>query len=125
MLSKMKISTFFVLSALILFSCEQDDFGPAQIRIMNSSNIDFDEVIVNIAGTDHNYSELNAGEVSDYITFEKAYRYAYIEVSGGDQDFILQPVDYVGEKPLSEGKYTYDLDLLDGQSLTLALIKDE
>ena len=121
----MKKLIFLITSVFILSSCEQDDFGPAQIRVMNSSDTDFAEVIVNIAGTDHNYSELNSGEVSDYITFEKAYRYAYIEVSTGDQDFVLQPVDYVGETPLSEGKYTYDLDLLDGQSLTLTLIKDK
>jgi hypothetical protein len=73
------------------------------------------------------YIDLNAGDVSEYKTFEKAYRYAYIELIVEGEIYRLQPNDYVGETPLAIGNYTYELNFdFQGQygSLTISLVKD-
>ena len=51
-----------------------------------------------------------------------AYRYAYVEASAGQDQFVLQPIDYTGEKLLESGRYSYALDLVNGE-LTLALVE--
>ena len=86
-------------------------YGPLEIRVQNASEVSFDKVLVDFSGQTESYGEVPAGEASAYRTVEKAYRYAYVEVHYADTTAILQPVDYVGERPLREGKYTYQLTL--------------
>ena len=49
-----------------------------------------------------------------------------LEIDGNT--YTIQPVDYVGETPLENGKYTYQLDANDAterfEKLSLRLIED-
>jgi hypothetical protein len=57
---------------------------------------------------------------------EKAYRIASTWVVTGSDTVRLQVIDFVGEKPLNPGRYTYVLGFFEGNptGLTLNLTKD-
>lgn len=94
-----------------------------EIRVRNASTIDFDSVVV---GPVRDYGAIAAGGVSDYRTFDVAYRYAYVRVVTAGETYQIMPIDYVGEEELEGGKYTYELNLTDGhpRSLTLRFVED-
>lgn len=100
-----------LLFFILLLSCSSDDqlSGDVEIRIKNTSLIDFNDVLVNTK----EFGDIDAGEFSSYQPFELAYRYDYIELKSDGETYILQPIDFVGETPLSPGQYTYQLDILD------------
>ena len=105
-----------------------DDEGAVEIRINNNSNFDFSDVIVDTGGGRHSFCSVNAGESSFYRSFQKAYRYAFVELTIDGTVFTLQPIDYVGETLLRNGKYTYVLDASDQvdrfSRLTISLQED-
>lgn len=114
----MRISSLFVLVLVASFlSCEKEQEDQVnkgiQIRIENTSQFTYQEILVKI-DEDHHYGTLASGEKSAYQTFTKAYRYAYVRLKIGDKSYVLQPIDYVGEKDLKAGKYTYQIVAHDG-----------
>ncbi len=100
----------------------EDTNGPVEINIQNNSAVVFDHVVVTFPSQTEDYGAVDSGGESPYRTVERAYRYAYIEAHAGDETHILQPIDYVGETLLETGRYTYALDLVDGE-LTLEMIE--
>ena len=117
-----------LILAVTLISCSSDDEnGEINIRLSNISNYHYENVVVNTSTGRVNYDDLNPGEVSDYKSFEMAYRYAFVELSIDGEVFTLQPIDYVGEKPLEAGNYTYEIEANDSQDqfkLTLTLVEE-
>ena len=118
-----------LILAVILISCSSDDEnGEINIRLSNVSNHHYENVVVNTSTGRVNYEDLNPGEVSDYKSFEIAYRYAFIELSIDGEVFTLQPIDYVGEKRLEPGNYTYEVGVNDSpdqpSTLTLTLAEE-
>lgn len=97
-----------LLASMVLYSaCNNED---VQIRIDNQTGSDFVSVLVNSNGNENTYGSLPDGEQSEYKVYPQAYRYGYVEaITTTDDTLIVQPIDYVGESPLDEGKYTYKL----------------
>ena len=94
-----------------------------EIRIKNRSNINFDRVLVHFPGPrEVDYGPVPKGSVTAFEPVTQAYRYAGVSVKAGTQQLSLQPTDYMGEKELSPGQYTYLLDI-DNGSLTLQLVQ--
>ena len=87
--------------------------GPIELRIENVSAYDFNDVLVDTGGGQHEYCDVLSGAKSEYKRFESAYRYAFVEVMIDGSIFTLQPIDYVGESLLDDGKYTYVIDAND------------
>ena len=121
----------YALIVLITLSCDESQqdaslLGPANIRVQNISLFDFDEVEVAAPGGVANYGSVAVQETSDYQSFTEAYRYAAIRVTIDDKDFVLQPIDYVGESPLGAGNFTYIIDVPDyeGSGITPILAVD-
>lgn len=129
---------FFVMSLIIvtvisckknsLKKCEehtkspcQEDANKTNIRIKNNSKYDFCNVIIDPSGKLTNYGIVKSGENSCYNYFDSAFQYAYVKLYIGDNEFILQPIDYVGEQPLGVGKFTYSIDVSDFNNKTLTL----
>ncbi|MGB5379031.1 hypothetical protein, partial [Muriicola sp.] len=54
---------------------------------------------------------LDPDTYSEYKEFETAYAYAYIQITAGEEVYVLQPIDFVGEEILPIGLYTYELDI--------------
>lgn len=75
-----------------------------------------------------NFENLKSGQKTDYKIFQKAYRYAFVELEIDGETYTLQPIDYVGDSPLKNGLYTYQIDANDSQEqygrLSLILVKE-
>lgn len=97
---------------------------PLMIRIHNNSGRDFEHVTVRFPSQTEEYGPLAAGSSSPYHTVGEAYRYAYVKATSGENEFVLQPIDYVGESLLVPGDYTYVLELA-GRQLLLSLVSGD
>jgi hypothetical protein len=128
----MKKFLFMISAVVLLTGCaKNNDLTESEgirIRIENISQYDFRNVMVNPLNEETSFGNINAGGKSGYEVFLTAYRYAYVRVEINNNIYTLQPIDYVGEKKLSKGKYTYQIGVASIQdqhgSLTLALKKD-
>lgn len=94
----------------------------------NISQYDFQNIIVNTTTGNTYFGDLNSGQKTEYKVFEKAYSYAFVELEIDGKTYTLQPTDYVGETPLENGNYTYQIDANDSQEqygkLSLTLIEE-
>ena len=107
---------FLAFSITLLSGCLKDNAndiskGEVNIRIENNSIFDFQLIEVNTSGGENFYGNLTSGQVSDYKSYEKAFRYASIEMTIKGEKATLQPFDYVGETPLTSGNHTYSMDV--------------
>ena len=101
------------LAALLVFTgCRVQDEdppsvppGPSDIRILNSTGWYIDSVQVG----NRMYRSLDTGAYSECQSFETAYRYDYIKLYAIAAEYVLQPIDYVGETFIGRGKFTYEL----------------
>lgn len=101
---------------------ELEGDGPVYLQVENISNKKFEYIRVITPGGDHEFGSLRKGEASVYKSYTLAYRYGYVEAVVGNDTLILQPIDYVGETPLEDGKHTYALDVNgSGNSKSLSL----
>ncbi len=125
------VSLFFLpifVGITLSLACEKETLsvgeGDVLIRIENNSSYRFKDIFVRGIIGENNYGNLSAGRTSDYKAFTEIYRYAYIKLSINGREYILQPIDFVGETPLADGKYTYQISVADinsewGLNLTL------
>lgn len=121
-----------ILILLVLglsISCESFLNGDqVQIRIQNISDFEYSDVKVNTSGGENIYGTIAPKSHSAYMTFDLAYRYAFVELKIASDTFTLQPIDYVGEDPLKSGKYTYAVDATEEggkyERLSLVLFED-
>jgi hypothetical protein len=126
----MKNSLIILALFTLLFSCTEAEIDPSavNIRLANTSNFDYKNIVINTTTGNVRFGDLNSGKSSEYKAFEMAYRYAYVELEINGNILKLQPFDYVGETPLENGKYTYEIytDSPDQEygSLSITLIKD-
>lgn len=124
-----KIIILFV-TIVTLFSCSKDNVNnEVKIRLSNVSQYDFKNIIVNTTTGYVNFLDLESGQKSEYKDFDKAYRYAFVELEIDGETYTLQPIDYVGETLLENGNYTYQIDANDTindqySKLSLKLIED-
>ncbi|MFK8046712.1 MAG: hypothetical protein AB8B72_14530 [Crocinitomicaceae bacterium] len=141
----MKQLSIFSFSAIVLLiltfpSCNKDslrgceehsktlcneDANKTNIRIVNASKYDMCNVVINPSGGESNYGIIEAGMGTCYRTFDLAYSYAYVSLQIGDETFIFQPIDYINEVKLGNGKFTYTLNVLDFNSRTLSIEASE
>lgn len=118
-------NSVILLCTILLFAVgctDNDDKDGINIRIKNNSSVTFDKVQVGSAESIH--SNISAGDFSAYLTYEIAYNYAYIEAKSGDETYVLQPIDFVGETPLEIGFYTYELSLTEERDISLNFVVD-
>lgn len=123
----------FILTILYTFTgCtdpdRDEDLLGVSIRISNISEYDFKNIVVDTSTGIRAFEDIDSGEATNYQVFELAYRYAYIELEIDGETFTIQPIDYVGEAPLANRLYTYQLDANDSQEqygrLSLTLVED-
>lgn len=111
---------------LSLVSCEKGASGLTNIRVHNASDYDFNNVEIN-TGHDPtvNFGDILSAATTTYKPFTVAYRYAYVRLFIDDKEFIIQPIDYVGETPLGAGNFTYVLDVVDFEKKNLSITAKE
>tara|TARA_B110000503_G_C6773963_1_gene260523 strand:- start:18 stop:443 length:426 start_codon:yes stop_codon:yes gene_type:complete len=92
--------------------CNEDP-TKINISIRNVSDYDFCNVILNPSLGNRNYGIIEKGQSTCHRSFDLAYDYAYVQLFIGDKEFILQPIDYVGEQSLNIGNHTYSINVTD------------
>ena len=121
-----------ILTIATFVSCSSDYNkevpSELKIRLSNISQFDFQNIVVNTSTGNVEFEDINAGQSTEYKIFKTAYRYAFVELVIDEKIYTLQPLDYVGETPLKNGKYTYQINANDSQSqhgkLSLILIEE-
>ena len=113
------ISVLIFITGFGLISCDIFGENSTLIRVHNASEYDFLRVEVNTYDEPKNYGTIKSDEKSRYKTFEVAYRYAYVRLFVDENEFIIQPIDFVGETPLGSGKFTYVLEVIDFENRIL------
>jgi len=99
-----------LLSAVLLLGCGA--FGPdepVEVRVRNATAVTFDEGVLYLPGDSILFPGLKPGEATPYREVEKAYRIATNRVVSGTDTARLQVIDFVGERPLRPGRYTFVL----------------
>ena len=98
------------------------------IRLTNVSQYDFKNIIINTSTGNTSFEDIDSGQSTDYQVFDLAYRYAFVELEIDGETFTFQPIDYVGETPLENRLYTYQIDADNSQSqygrISLVLVED-
>lgn len=120
----MEIKSFVILSFLVLtmLSCSDvvNQETEINIRVYNASGHQMNSIILN--GLE--YGNLEPGEMSGYQKHELAYEIASVSLYVEDSNIQIIPFDYVGEKPLRPGKYTWKLELDADQNLLYEIKED-
>jgi len=95
-----------------------------EIRVRNESALDFERVQVRFPETGEiDYGAVPRGGSSSFRDTALAYRYAPVVVKTRARQFVFQPIDYVGERTLDAGRYTYALGV-EGGVLTIKLERE-
>jgi hypothetical protein len=100
-----------------------------EIRIANHSSVPLENVRVRFPSQTEEYGTIPSQGVTEYRVIGRAYRYALIKATVSGEEVVIQPIDFVGEKELRAGKYTYVLTINNKSTsrynrLKLALRKD-
>jgi Flp pilus assembly protein TadG len=127
----MKRFLILIIAITAMISCSKDSSdNPSglKIRLSNSSQYNFKDIVINTTTGDVNFGNLNSGEKTEYKEFNKAYRYAFVKLEIDGKTYTIQPIDYVGESTLKDGSYTYQIDVNNTQdqytNLSLTLIEE-
>ena len=104
---------------MVSLSCtdRDDEVEEVNIRVRNVSELIFD--MVQVGEADKVHENVSPDSFTDYLQYEEAYSYAYIEIQSGTETYVLQPIDFVGETPLPKGLYTYELNITTDGEVTL------
>ncbi|MCK0191322.1 hypothetical protein [Arenibacter sp. F20364] len=113
---------FLIVTLFIGCSDRDDDLEGANIRIKNESSLTFDTVQVGSEETVH--ENIGPDGYSGYLEYETAYSYAYINIEVGGENYVFQPIDFVGETPLENGFYTYGLSISEEGDVILNFVVD-
>lgn len=107
----MKNSLIIIALITLLFSCSKTEINPSaiNIRLANTSIYDYKNIIINTTTGDVNFGDLKSLNSTGYKVFDTAYRYAYVKLEVNGKTLRIQPIDYVGETPLKNGNYTYEI----------------
>lgn len=121
------LRSFLLFVALIIGGCglanSVENGGAVLLRVTNVSETDFESVFVSFPQGDADFGEVAAGEITSYHELPGAYHYGYVEVVAEGDTLRMMPIDYVGEKPLEGGRYTFVLDI-EGQNLDLEFVRN-
>ena len=104
---------FFIVGC----SDRDDNITAVNIRIQNVSDVSFSSVRVGAADMIH--ENVAPTDFSEYLEYEEAFEYAFIEIMAEGETYVLQPIDFVGETSLAPGFYTYKLDISESGNVVL------
>ncbi|MET0571222.1 MAG: hypothetical protein ABWZ79_07325 [Pedobacter agri] len=124
-------ASLLLLSLTIIIACSKEKItgqtGP-EIRLSNSSQQNLKNIMVNTGMGEVSFGDLEAGKKTDYKKFTKAYSYAFVKLEINGKTYTIQPIDYVGETPLKDGRYAYQISVNGNQgqysNLGLKLIEE-
>jgi hypothetical protein len=108
-MEKTFVTFLILLSAFACVNHDEPTHTGVKIRITNTSDFDYTDVYVNTSGGEFNFGNVMSKESTAYHEFESAYRYAYVTLRINNNECRYAPIDYVGERHLSPGNYSYNV----------------
>lgn len=115
-----KFWSITIVILLAVVSCKEPD-PLSGLRVKNNSQYDFSSVSIKSPGGDVEYSALTSGAYSAYKEVDYTHSYAYVKVIIDGNEFIIQPIDYVGEPKYENCLCTFELDVTDYANRVLSL----
>lgn len=112
-MKRIALIALVAVAVTALVSCgafDPDTSSAVLVRVENTSATDFSSVSVSFPGAAAEFGYVHSGEMSEYQEVETAYRYGAFAVEIEDMVLRTLPIDYVGEKPLEHGRYTFSLN---------------
>ena len=107
---------------MIMVSCEKPNRtpeGPTDVRIKNLTDQAFTDVNVDTGGGNHNYGDIEAGGITDYFRFDKAYPDAEITAIINDEIYTSGEQDYTYAIYIGPDKITYEVYILNPEQRIL------
>lgn len=115
--------------AVVVFSaCGNPTYSGdgTQIRLRNTSPFDITSVTFRPGEPKLEFARIDAGQVTAYVPVASAYRYGYLDVTVQGQRRVIQPIDYVGENVIGQGRFTYVITIEPGTlDPGMTLVKDD
>lgn len=87
--------------------------GDVLVRLENASPVAFDRATLYTSEGPQTTLDVGPGQATPYVTVTTAFRIATTEVEIDTDTLRLQVIDFVGEEPLSAGRYTYVISVVD------------
>lgn len=117
---------FLTLLSFVLLTtnCNKEEetiAGRANLRIENLSTYDYQDVYINSNGVEHNFGDVAAGRKTSFTDFERIYMKAEVRLLINGDTFRFDPIDYVGQVNLLDGKFIYQIDVVDFDNKVLSL----
>lgn len=117
-------SRWIAFVVLPLLSCSSITGGDSVlVRFRNASNWHITNLTFAPPDPALSVPRLDPGEQSAYMIGDGAYSYGALHLLADGVARSLQPIDFVGEVPLSAGHYTYAITA-SGDNVILELTKD-
>jgi hypothetical protein len=98
-----------VLAAIILAAGCKQSSTTVQVRLRNAGTAALENVRVNFQGQIENFGTLAPGAASSYHIVAETYSYAHVVATIAGKPGFIRPHDFVGEKLLPAGKYSWTL----------------
>ena len=105
------------MPSLGISKSSEETIRATRIRIKNTSPYDYELLLVG----NQFFGNLKSGQETEYKIFDHAYRYNFVSLAINGQVLKLQPIDYVGEKPLGHGRFTYLIGVEDLENKRLSI----
>lgn len=104
-----------LLTCILFVGCESEDKSAVYLRISNTSEQDFNAVLVQYPGITAIFDHIDMGELSDYTKLELALERGFyqVEIVGGVMHQISW-TDYDSIPKLAAGYYTLELNIVNG-----------
>ena len=99
--------------------------GPTRIRLRNASSFELTSVTFAPGSERVEFDRIGPNATTEYRSVEHAYSYGYFDALIAGVRRTIQPIDFVGESYIGEGKFTYVITI-DAQTKnpSMQLIKD-
>jgi hypothetical protein len=95
------------------------------IRLRNSSAFVLTAVTFQPGEPQLKFARIEPGEATDYVPVSNAYSYGYLDVTVDGARRVIQPIDYVGESYIGDGRFTYVITIEPGTlNPNTSLVKD-
>ena len=106
--ARARLAALLVLVAMVV-GCSNpfsSDDG-TRIRLRNASAFELTAVTFAPGDASLQFARIAPGETTDYVTVDNAYRYGMLDALVGGQHRRIQPIDFVGERHIGDGRFTY------------------
>ena len=99
--------------------------GETLVRFRNVSPLELTDFTYQSGGEAIFFPVIRAGVVTEYVEIDQSYSYGFVELHVDGQQFVLQPIDYVGATLLGNGEFTFRVDVDSSSSFGVSLVLED